>query len=224
MENPWLTFNPRKNAPKFHDLDLAHALAFNKLMGGNPNYILAEHLDPYPYTGNPEANVFVLLANPGVSQPQKDPDFQMHSQFRKKNLENLRHESPETFISWIHSSENLEREVDWWIPRIKNVVQETSLERVSKNLFFINFHPYNSVSWFRIPFTFPTQEYLFQLVRNAMSRNALIILARNELGWCTAIPELLDYQHLVKFKSTRTAHVSRKNLGSEAYEELLSRL
>ena len=224
MENPWASYSLKNETPKFHSLDLAHALAFNRLIAGNPNYVLADYLDPYPYTGNPDANVFVLLANPGISEPQKNPDFRMHTRFTERNLENLRHESADTFISWIHSPENPEREVDWWIPRIKNVVQDTSLERVSKNLFFINFHPYNSVSWFRIPFTFPTQEYLFQLVRAAMSRNALIVLARNELGWCTAIPELLEYKGLVKFKSTRSAHVSRKNLGSEAYENLLSRI
>ncbi len=29
MENPWATFESEENAPKFHDLDKAHAEAFN---------------------------------------------------------------------------------------------------------------------------------------------------------------------------------------------------
>ena len=219
-----MEYSPRAHEPKFHELDLSHAEAFNRLMTENPDYVLADHLDPYPYTGNQKANVFVLLANPGVSKIQKDPAFEMHTKFREQNLRNLRHESPENFISWIHSSDNPEKAEDWWIPRLKKLVADSSLERVSKNLFFINFHPYNSVSWYRIPFIFPTQEYSFQLVREAMSREALIILARNELGWCTAIPELLNYRKLVRFKSIRSAYISPNNLGSPAYQELLNHL
>ena len=224
MENPWKDFSSEETTPKFHPLDLEHALAFNRLMAANPNYVLADHLDPYPYTGNPNANVFVLLANPGVSLIQKNPQFQISAEFRDRNLKNLRHESSDSFISWLHSDENPEKSEDWWIPRIRNVVHDSSLERVSRNLFFINFHAYNSVSWYPIPFTFPTQEYMFQLVRQAISRDALIILARNELGWCTAIPELLDYRNLLRFKSNRSAHVTSNNLGKVEYETLLRHL
>jgi hypothetical protein len=153
MENPWLTFNPHKEAPKFHDLDKANAL-----------------------------------------------------------------------LSWIHSPDNPEREDEWLVPRIRKVVQETSMERVSSGLFLVNYHPYNSESWYPIPFTFETQRYSFHLVSEAMKRNALIIMSRNMLGWFTAIPGLYEYENRVKFKSSRSVHISQENLGTEIYKDLLKRL
>ena len=224
MENPWLTFNPEENAPKFHDLDKAHAQAFNKGMEGRNEYRLAEHLEPYPYFGNPIANIFVLLANPGIEKREADPSFRINPENVKRNRKNLRHESADSFLSWVHSPENPEREGEWVIPRIRKVVLETSLERVSSGLFLINYHPYNSKSWYPIPFTFETQRYSFHLVSEAMNRNALIIMSRNILGWFTAIPELYDYRNRRMFKSSRSVYVSQENLGTEAYQELLKRL
>lgn len=224
MENPWLTFNPKENAPKFHDLDKAHAQAFNMGVGAPDEYKLAEHLEPYPYFGNPLANIFVLLANPGVSKRNSEPSFRTNPEYVNQSQRNLRHESPDSFISWVHSPDNPERESDWLIPRIRKVVGETSLERISSGLFFINYHPYNSKSWYPIPFTFETQLYSFHLVSEAMKREVLIIMSRNMLGWFTAIPGLYEYKNRVKFKSSRSVHISRDNLGTEAYEDLLKRL
>lgn len=224
MENPWLNFCPKENEPKFHDLDRAHAQAFNKGLEGHQEYKLAEHLEPYPYMGNPNANVFVLLANPGINKRETDPIYRTNSEYVNRNLRNLKHESADSFLSWVHSGDNPERESDWLIPRIRKVVHETSLERVSTGLFLINFHAYNSKSWYPIPYTFETQRYSFHLVSEAMERGALIVMSRNILGWFTAIPGLYDYKNRVTFVSSRSVHISQENLGSEAYENLLKRL
>lgn len=224
MENPWLNFFPKGNEPKFHDLDRAHAQAFNKGLEDYQEYKLAEHLEPYPYMGNPNANVFVLLANPGINKRETDPIYRTNSEYVNRNLRNLKHESADSFLSWVHSADNPERESDWLIPRIRKVVHETSLERVSTGLFLINFHAYNSKSWYPIPYTFETQRYSFHLVSEAMKRGALIVMSRNILGWFTAIPGLYDYKNRVTFVSSRSVHISQENLGSEAYENLLKRL
>ena len=223
MENPWLSYDPAQNAPKFHELDEAHVKEFNMAMH-EPNYKLAEHLEPFPFTGNQKANVLVLLANPGISEIQTDVSFRIHPEYAKQNLRCLRHQNAETYIEWIYSQDNPERESDWLIPRIRYLVKDTSINKVSRGLFLMNYHAYNSVSWYPIPFTFETQRYSFQLVSDAMKRNALIIMRRNELGWFTAIPGLSKYKNRVSFKSSRSVHISRPNLGDEAYEELLKRL
>ena len=224
MENPWLTFNPKDNAPKFHELDKAHVQAFNQGLEGRSEYRLAEHLEPYPYVGNPNANIYVLLANPGISKRETDPSFRNNIENVNRNRRNLRHESSDSFLSWMHSPDNPERESEWLIPRIKNVVSATSLERTSSGLFLINYHPYNSISWYPIPYTFETQRYSFHLVSEAMKRNVLIIMSRNILGWFTAVPGLFDYQNRITFKSSRSVHISQENLGPQGYIELLRRL
>ncbi len=224
MENPWLTFNPEEDAPKFHDLDKAHAHAFNKGIGTRDEFRLAEHLEPYPYLGNPLANTFVLLANPGVSEKETSLTFRMNPFKSEQNQRNLRHEDLDLFLSGIDSPDNSEMEDEWLKPRIRKVVHETSLARVSTGIFLVNYHAYHSKSWHTIPFTFETQRYSFHLVSEAIRRNALIIMSRNMLGWFTAIPELHDHINRVTFKSSRSVHIPEENLGTEAYKKLLTRL
>ena len=203
---------------------MAHAQAFNKGMEGHNEYTLAEHLEPYPYFGNPNASIFVLLANPGISKKESDPSFRDDPENVDRNRRNLRHESADSYLSWVHSPESTESQREWVLPRIRNVVHETSLKQVSNGLFFVNYHPYSSKAWYRIPYTFETQCYSFHLVNEAMKRNALMIMSRNMLGWYTAIPELHDYGNRVKFKSSRSVHISQENLGTEVYQDLLKRL
>lgn len=224
MENPWLTFNPHKDAPKFHDLDKAHVQAFNKGIGTRDNYRLAENLEPVPYLGDPLANILVLLANPGTSDREDKPDYRMHPAKADQNRRNLKHEDLESFASRIHSPDDPDMENEWLGPRIRKVVEDTSLAQVSHGIFLVNFHAYHSKSWHAIPYTFETQRYSFHLVRKAIGRNALIIMSRNMLGWFTAIPELYDYKNRVSFKSSRSVHISEKNLGTEVYKDLLMRL
>ena len=224
MENPWLTFNPEEDAPKFHDLDKAHAQAFNKGIGTRVEFRLAEHLEPFPFLGNPLANIFVLLANPGTSDIENKPDFRMHPMKADQNRRNLRHEDLDSFLSRIHSPNNPELESEWLKPRIRKLVDDTSPAQVSQGFFLVNFHAYHSKSWYAIPYTFETQRYSFYLVNEAIKRNALIIMSRNMLGWFTAIPELFDYKNRRTLKSSRSVHISEKNLGTEAYKELLMRL
>lgn len=224
MENPWATFEPEENAPRFHDLDKAHAEAFNKGIEARPEYRLAENLEPFPYLGNPLANIFVLLANPGMSDKEDRPDFRMDPMKADQNRRHLRHEDLDSFLSRIHSPDNPEMENEWLKPRIRRVVDDTSPAQVSQGIFWVNFHAYHSKSWHAIPYTFETQRYSFHLVSEAIGRNALIIMSRNMLGWFTAIPELYDYKNRRTFKSSRSVHISEKNLGTEVYKKLLVRL
>ncbi len=151
------------------------------------NYLLAEHLEPHPYLGNPKANVLVLMANPGVNEKEKNPKFRMNSKKLDQNRKNLRHEDLESFRSRIDSPNESAMESAWFKPRVRELVAKTSVDRVTNGLFLVNFHAYHSKSWYPIPFTFPTQYYSFNLVTEAVKRDALIIMSRNMLGWFTAV-------------------------------------
>ena len=99
FKNPWLTFNPEEGAAKFHLSDLAFVQAFNNGMQssgikGKENYILAEHLEPFPYLGDRFANVLLLLANPGKSEKEKKKTFNMESR-KSRHTENNNKKSTE---------------------------------------------------------------------------------------------------------------------------------
>ena len=229
IENPWLTFNPQKNEPKVHLTDLPFFQGFNKGMGSREskdkeNYLLAEHLEPHPYLGNPKANIFVLMANPGVNEKEKNPKFRMNANKLEQNRKNLKHVDLESFRSRIDSPNEPEMESAWFKPRVRELVAKTSVERVTRGLFLLNFHAYHSKSWHPIPFTFPTQHYSFNLVSEAIKRDALIIMSRNMLGWFTAVPELFDHKNRVEFKSTRSIYLTEGNLEKPDFKKLLARL
>lgn len=229
IENPWLTFSPTEGEPKVHPNDLPFFKGFNKGMGSRKgsdkkNYLLAEHLEPHPYLGNPNSNVLVLMANPGVNEKEKNPKFRMNASKLEQNRKNLRHEDLESFRSRIDSPNEPEMESAWFKPRVRELVAETSVERVTRGLFLVNFHAYHSRSWHPIPFTFPTQHYSFDLVSEAVRRDALIIMSRNMLGWFTAVPGLFDHKNRVEFESTRSVYLTEGNLGKTAFKKLLERL
>ena len=233
IENPWLTFNPKTGDPKFHQSDIQFVQAFNNGMKssgikGKENYVLAEHLEPFPYLGNRFANVLLLLANPGQNEKEKKKTYKMDAEKLAQNRRNIRHEDTDSLKSRIHSPDNPEWESPWLKPRVRELVERTSVDRVTKGLFLVNFHAYHSKSWQPIPFTFPTQHYSFHLVREAVKREALIILSRNMLGWFTAIPGLFEYkantENVIEFDSKRSVHISKGNLSAKAFKKILDRL
>ena len=229
IENPWQSFNPSIGDRKVHQSDLPYFLGFNKGMGARKGeekkqYLLAEHLEPHPYLGNPLADVLVLMANPGVNDKEKNPKFKMNQQKLEQNMQNLRHENLSSFKSRIHSPDNPDLESEWFKPRVRELVQTTSVDRVTNGIFLVNFHAYHSRSWHPIPFTFPTQHYSFRLVSEAVSRNALIIMSRNMLGWFTAIPNLFDHRNRIEFESTRSVYLSEGNLGKSNFKRVVERL
>jgi len=227
LENPWQSFSPSLGDRKVHQSDLPYFLGFNKGMGARKGeekkqFLLAEHLEPHPYLGNPNADVLVLMANPGVNDKEKNPKFKMNPQKLEQNRQNLRHENLDSFKSRIHSPDNPDLESEWFKPRVRELVQATSVDRVTNGIFLVNFHAYHSRSWHPIPFTFPTQHYSFKLVSEAVSRNALIIMSRNMLGWFTAIPNLFDHRNRIEFFSSRSVYLSEGNLGKSNFHKVIN--
>ena len=224
MKNPWIEFLQGKQNHRFHKLDAEHAFSFNSAIGGRKSFELASHLEPFPYLGNPKAPVLVLLANPGKSAKENSKTFKFSKSKLKLANANLLHKGTDDLKMRLHSPNDKTLESPWFKARTSKLVEATSLDAVSKNLFFVNFHAYHSKSWYPIPFTFHTQHYSFELVRKAIARDAYILMSRNTLGWLTAIPELVDYKNVGTFKSSRSVYISEGNLGKKVFKEVVRRI
>ena len=223
MENPWIEFIADQDSNKFHPKDRANALGFNRAMIGRDQYLLAEHLQPFPYLGRPESPVIVLLANPGKSNAEAKKSFKLPPKKLQLANDNLLHNGTKDLRLRLHSPGHEYLESFWFKARTKQLVLNTSIESVAQNLFFINFHAYHSKSWYPIPFTFHTQHYSFNLLRKSIKQNAMIIMSRNTLGWMTAVPELSSCENLYHFRSSRSVHLSEGNLGTKAFKEIINR-
>ena len=169
MENPWIEYVNNQDEIKFHPKDRANALGFNHAMKGRNTFLLAEHLQPFPYLGRPDAPVVVLLANPGKSEAEAKKTFKLPPKKLEMANDNLLHKGIKDLRLRLHSPGHEYLESFWFKARTKQLVLNTSIENDANNLFFVNFHAYHSTSWYPIPFTFHTQQYSFALVRRAIA-------------------------------------------------------
>jgi len=223
VKNPWKHFLEQDSKDRFHDSDRSSAKAFNLAMVGRPKFQLAEHLEPFPYLGNPDAEVFVLLANPGKSGSEVKKTYKITPKKLRLSNQNLVHDGDD-FSLRLHSPNNPELESPWVKSRTKRLVEEVGVDLVANRLFLVNFHAYHSTSWYPIPFTFETQKYSFHLVEKAIRRGAMILMSRNTIGWSTAVPELTTYRWVYHFQSSRSVHISPKNLPRKVFSRLVQRL
>jgi hypothetical protein len=181
-------------------------------------------LEPFPYLGNPDAPVLVLLANPGKSKSEEKKSFSYSVKKLELHKQNLLHIGTEDFALRLDSPKDRSLESPYFKPRTAKLVEATSLQAVANKVFFINFHGYHSRSWYPIPFTFYTQNYSFHLVKRAINIGCQIVMSRNTTGWLTAIPELVSYPNKSFFRSTRSVHLSENNLGPKHYQKILTLL
>ena len=56
-----------------------------------------------------------------------------------------------------------------------------------------------------------SQQYSFNLVRQAVQRKAMIVMMRSAKPWGQAVPELGDYTNLFALNSAQNVTISRKN-------------
>jgi hypothetical protein len=84
---------------------------------------------------------------------------------------------------------------------------------LARKLQAIELHGYHSKKWAAPLVNFPSQGYGFELVRRAIERDALIIIGRAQSYWYSAVPELRRYLHIQSLASSRSAYLSRGNLG-----------
>ncbi len=223
MKNPWVHYLQQRSGDTFHDLDRKNIKAFNSAMAGRKNFLLADYLEPFPYLGNPKAPVLVLLANPGKSGKEARKSYKMPTQKLRLSNDNLLHKGKD-FSKRLESPDMPSLESKWFKARTKRLVEDTSVEAVCENLFFVNFHAYHSKSWYPIPFTFETQRYSFWLVSKAINRGAIILMSRNTIGWLTAIPALVSYKNKFEFNSSRSVHISSNNLTKKTYRKILGKI
>jgi hypothetical protein len=84
----------------------------------------------------------------------------------------------------------------WWRKRLRGLLPPTdpNYALLARLVGSVEFHPYWSTQWDPPLVTLPSQHYSFALVRDAMERAVLVILARAERHWRQAVPELDAYE------------------------------
>jgi hypothetical protein len=218
MKNPWIDYD-YKNPNKVHPLDQELFDKVNKRLAKKKEgsaQVLSSKNVALPYFGNPEANLVLLYANPGLDKKntakEETPELQeVFDLARKHKLKNA-----EAFVflqdAFIGTPGH-----KWWLNTLDRLLTRFSDQKhlVLRNIFSAEIHPYKSVKYGALTAkegSFPTSQYTYELVRKAMERGALILIARAQKEWFAAVPGLENYDRLLFLSSAQNPMISPNNV------------
>lgn len=217
--NPWIGFT--KSNKMVHPLDQVAVEHHNKTSKRDYQFIL--HLAPEPWIGNIEAKLLVLYSNPGATKSNALGIFQpLHDLVLERSIRNLNQENQEYPHFDFDPELNETEGAMWFHKRFRWLVDIFGVQKVSQQLLTCELSPYHSLKW-KIPKLMPpTQNFTYQIIREAMLRNATILLARTPKLWMENVPELATYPYLFRPKSINAA-VSPNNY-PDNFEKILEAL
>jgi hypothetical protein len=107
---------------------------------------------------------------------------------------------------------------DWWDRRLKHIIAlfgtpDVAKPFLAKKILAVEFSPYVSSSN-RFAFDglkLPSQQYSFDLVRDAVKRRAVIVVRFGERRWLAAVPELEGYDRFVRRNNYLKGVISRNS-------------
>lgn len=217
--NPWLRLP--SIAPFVLPDDRGRLEEFNAKAKPEHRYDLC--LYPDPFFGADQANVVFLLLNPGLD----DKDRRVHSRpaFADIARKNLSHGLKQYPFLYLHPVCADTPGGAWWRKRARSLIEEDGLglESVANGIACIQFMPYHSAKYSSASPSLPSQQYGFKLVRDAIAREAEIVVMRSERLWLTAVPELATYPRLHAGRNPRAPFISPGNLPS-SYNRIVQRL
>jgi hypothetical protein len=217
MQNPWLKYDYKKLST-VHPLDQDLFDKVNeRLRRRGSDYVLSNKNVALPYFGNPDANLVLLYANPGLDPKQTKKEetpglVELFDLARKHKLK-----GSEAFVFLREEFEDTPGFI-WWEKTLKFVFKRFSephsRERALRNIFSAEIHPYKSVKYGALTKkegSFPSSEYTYHLVQRAIDRGAVILIARAKNEWFQAVPALTTYDNVIYLSSAQQSAISPNN-------------
>lgn len=172
------------------------------------------------YLGNPFAPVVLLNINPGYSSD--DLTYHRQQTFINLSRANLEHQ-PHVFRFYLLNPCIPAPGRDWWEKKRGPLIRDTSKDVVANNVLCVEYFPYHSQKLGHFELRLPSQEYSFQLVRQSLERNSVIILMRSRKLWLSIIPELEYYLFLYSVRSIQNSTICPNNCPN-GYAAIINKL
>jgi len=102
-----------------------------------------------------------------------------------------------------------------------HILHRVDHQTVANNVLCIEAFPYHSYRSPGFPGVLPSQHYSFGLVRRAIERGALILMANTIAWWQTMVPELKGYQHVHIATNPQGGYVT-PGFYPQAFDQLVS--
>ena len=222
MQNPWSNFP--ENSPFILEIDKPFIEQYNA--SAKPEHKLQTSVMPAPYNGGLDAAKVVFLSlNPGYDVS----DNFRTEEYRKAIRENLA--DPYGYNNFVYldksfSSINVNGNIikdpgyEWWEKRTRKLVERCG--EIKGRFMALEWFPYVSQKFKKPKEIFPSQMFTFELVREAIRRNKLIVIFRGQDNWFDSVPELKNYDNLLKLNSNQNTCVSPGNLKDDGFEKIVA--
>lgn len=219
MENPWVDL-PQK-APYILDSDKEIIMRFNKSSSIETKFQL-DYL-PEPFQGDHEAPIVLLSLNPGFNE-EGDSIHLSNEHFRKMSRKNLLHTKTEYPFYLLNPDFKESGGFKYWNRKLRYLIEEFSLKSIAEHIFVVEYYGYHSEKC-GFGGELSSQQYNFDLVREAKNRDAVIVMLRRYNNWMKKVPELKKYQKKYFLNSPRAGTVSKKNcpIGYDVIREILKK-
>jgi len=204
LANPWLELST--SPPYVMPEDAAAIEAFNRVADVRHRVDLT--LLPEPFLGRPDAPLVVLGLNPGWNPA--DAAVHADATFSRRSRQNL--EQAESAFPFYLLDPSLDAPGHrWWGNKLRRPIEEVGLETVANRVLCVEYFPYHSDQFSGRTPVVPSQQYSFALVRDAIARNAVIVVMRAIARWLAAVPELASYSRRFGLRSVQNVTISPKN-------------
>jgi len=205
MDNPWTQL--RSEPPFCLASDCTMLQDYNS--AATKDHRLHLELLPDPFIGSKHAPIVLLQLNPGF-----DPKDRLHHNdpvFARLCRGNLQHRASD-FPFYYLSPETTCPGRYYWESKLRQPIQLAGRNKVSNSFFCVEYFPYHSRKFAHERLVVPSRDYGFQLVRDSVQRNALVIVMRGKRPWVTQVPELEGYRRLAEVRNPRNPTISQGNL------------
>jgi hypothetical protein len=211
VNNPWADL---PTAPPFV------APADAALIDQHPRPAASLQLDflPSPYLGKPDADVYMLMLNPGG----RHDDLSYGAEFVEERRRALRFESSRCFWPLNPAIRGSEAH-RYSTTRMRALIDAVGEDRVAERMMWVQYLGYQSLEWRPFPVPLPSQTFAFQLVRDAVKAGKTLIVGRSRKLWTAAVPELLNSDY-IELRNPRSPYLTPKNMGEAAFSRVVEAL
>jgi hypothetical protein len=234
MQNPWIDLPT--TAPYVLESDRAAIDNFNNDPKTTEQTHIFLDMFPLPFLGAKDAPVVLLNLNPGYvldgviredGKKVRDLEIAADQILADTIRRNLAHE-PLDYPFYLLDPKSRKAEAggnEWWSRKLKYLIAECGQQRLANKVLCVEYFPYHSnrANWFHTSASVSSQQYSFQLVRNAMERNALIVIMRSSRVWLNTIKELENYENKCTLRNPQNVIVSRGNC-PDFYDNIVARI
>jgi hypothetical protein len=229
MINPWTQIS---SSNKILDIDKDVIESFNKQYqskSGNDDRTVSLIDYPEPFIGDPNAKIYILLANPGRNIREEDCNVKLIKKNGLENniLSNLCHnvenlKYPFYFLDPIFSKHTGAK---WWVNAFCKLINGNKQRRknIANSMFGVELYGYHTQK-FEKALTegkkLASSEYSYYLVEKAIEEKKIILMPRAVGKWFEKVPKLKEYYNCHIVASNRGINFSDRTISPKPFKEI----